>query len=429
MPDLIEKLKKIVLSNDFINRHRNSPKDFTRKRALPFHMLIFFLINMNKGSYQDELDHYFMAIHQLEVAQRFVTKGSLSKARKKLSHQAFVELNEQMVHEYYQSMPSDNWMGFNLLAIDGSTLRLHDEPDIIQHFGTWNVRQGVASTKARVSQMFDVLNKITIDALITPKSEGERELAATHFLKLMPNDLVLLDRGYPAFWLFKLILSMNSHFCARISKRWKVIKKFDRSNDQQRIIKLKPSAASLANCYKMGLGKEPIRLRLIKVELDTGETEILITSLIDESGYPQNLFSDLYHKRWPVEEDYKTIKCRIHIENFSGKSALSVYQDFHAKIFSKNLTTIIVNSTKDDIKKLSEQRLCDYQINFTQALSKMKNTIVLLFIRSSEHMQRLVTKLQTIFIQTTERVRPGRKYIHKLKSNRKKFHLAYKPIR
>jgi hypothetical protein len=29
---------------------------------------------MTKGSYQDELDHYFMAIHQLEVAQRFVTK-------------------------------------------------------------------------------------------------------------------------------------------------------------------------------------------------------------------------------------------------------------------------------------------------------------------------------------------------------------------
>lgn len=136
-----------MLSEDIINRHRNSPKDFTPNRALPFPLLIFFLIYMNKGSYQDELEHYFITIHQLEVAQRFVTKCSLSKARKKLNHQAFVELNEQMMHGYYRSMPSDNWMGFNLLAIDGSTLRLHDEPDVIQHFGTWNVRQGVASTK------------------------------------------------------------------------------------------------------------------------------------------------------------------------------------------------------------------------------------------------------------------------------------------
>lgn len=43
--------------------------------------------------------------------------------------------------------------------------------------------------------MFDVLNKITIDALIAPKSEGDRELAATNFLKLMPNDLVFRTEG------------------------------------------------------------------------------------------------------------------------------------------------------------------------------------------------------------------------------------------
>jgi hypothetical protein len=32
-----------------------------------------------------------------------------------------------------------------------------------------------------------------------------------------------------------------------------------------------------------------------------------------------------------VEEDYKAIKCRMELENFTGKSVLSVYQDFHAK--------------------------------------------------------------------------------------------------
>jgi hypothetical protein len=55
--------------------------------------------------------------------------------------------------------------------------------------------------------MFDVLNKITVDAIISPKAIGERELCEGHFLKLMPNDLVLLDRGCPAYWLFNLILS------------------------------------------------------------------------------------------------------------------------------------------------------------------------------------------------------------------------------
>ncbi len=61
---------------------------------------------------------------------------------------------------------------------------------------------------------------------------------------------------------------------------------------------------------------------------------MLITSPTDTKLYSYEVFAELYHKRWPVEEDYKTIKCRIGMENFSGQSALSVYQDFYAKVVS-----------------------------------------------------------------------------------------------
>ena len=49
---------------------------------------------------------------------------------------------------------------------------------------------------ARVSQLFDVKNKFTIDAIIAPYSIGERELASLHAFQLRPTDLLLLDRGY-----------------------------------------------------------------------------------------------------------------------------------------------------------------------------------------------------------------------------------------
>jgi hypothetical protein len=62
------------------------------------------------------------------------------------------------------------WFGFRLLAIDGSTTRLPMTDDIAQHFGVWNVRQGAPSPMARVSQLFDVLNKMTVDAIIKPKN-------------------------------------------------------------------------------------------------------------------------------------------------------------------------------------------------------------------------------------------------------------------
>jgi len=122
------------------------------------------------------------------------------------------------------------------------------------------------------------------------------------------------------------------------------------------------------------------------------------------------------------------MKCRLEIENFSGKSTISVYQDFHAKVFSKNLTAIIANTTKDEIEKLSERRNFQYQINFTQALSKMKHTLVLLFTRPVETVKLIVAKLKKIFAQTVEQVRPGRRYQRKHKVKLKKFHPAYKPI-
>jgi hypothetical protein len=63
--------------------------------------------------------------------------------------------------------------------------------------------------------------------------------------------------------------------------------------------------------------------------------------------YPYELFRKLYHCRWQVEEDYKVLKAWLTMENFSGKSVLSIYQDFHAKIFSKNLTSILAFSISD----------------------------------------------------------------------------------
>lgn len=39
-------------------------------------------------------------------------------------------------------------------------------------------------------QMFDVLNRVTIEATIAPKSEGERLLAAAHCQQLTEGDLV-----------------------------------------------------------------------------------------------------------------------------------------------------------------------------------------------------------------------------------------------
>ena len=91
------------------------------------------------------------------------------------------------------------------------------------------------------------------------------------------------------------------------------------------------------------------------------------TSLVNGDLYPCRIFKELYHKRWPVEEDCKAMKCWLQLENFSGKTVLSVYQDFHAKIF-QNLTSVLCFSPQSRLDKDCKKRKYRHQVNFAQAL-------------------------------------------------------------
>jgi hypothetical protein len=308
-------------------------------------------------------------------------------------------------------------------------VRLPHSKEISQHFGVWNVRKGDPSPMARLSQMFDPLNKVSLDALIAPKSIGERELAALHCKHLLANNLLLLDRGYPAFWLFKLVLQNGAQFCSRISTtKWKVVRKFYRSGAFEKVVEIPPPITSLEKCLRYRVDTEPLRCRLIRIELDSGQTEILITSLTDTTQYPYEVFKELYQCRWPVEEDYKVIKVWLTMENFTGKTVQSVYQDFYAKIFSKNLTSILAFSTTDTIEQSKSDCIHKYKVNFAQALSKTKHVLVLLLQRSFRQTQRLIESLQNIYCQTIEAIRPGRKYPRNIKASPRKFFQNYKPI-
>ena len=427
---LVEFIKKIIFSTEFLESNRIDSKSFSRNRLLPFHYIVLFLINLIKGSYQDELDYFFKAIRNSQTFLRVVTKSAFCKARKKLKFQAFIELNDAAVQFFEDKFEPKTWHGLSLVGIDGSTVVVPKNHAVAEHFGVWNANSDNPCPMARISQMFDVLNKVTIDAILSPKGTGERELCSQHFVKLTPNHLVLLDRGYPAYWLFNQILALGANFCARVPvTRWKVIRKFFNSGKAEKIITLKATPTSIPKCQDLGLDPRPLRLRLIRVELDSGESEVLVTNLIDRETWPIDLFGDLYHCRWPVEEDYKVMKSRIQMENFTGKSVLSVYQDFHARVFSKNLAQMLAFTAQREVDLKDSERQYAYQINFTQALSKMKDTIVLLFDRSKEVVRHILESLMDLFIGTVEPVRPNRKFPRPKKVQRKGFYANYKPIR
>jgi hypothetical protein len=89
----------------------------------------------------------------------------------------------------------------------------------------------------------------------------------------------------------------------------------------------------------------------VRVDLP-GEPEVLVSSLTDLQAYPTALFADLYFKRCGVEEDYKVLKSRLNIENYSSVSVEGVLQDLHAKLLTKNLAASAIHDAKRKIKNL-----------------------------------------------------------------------------
>ena len=171
MPKLVKHLENIIESQDFQARHKESPNDFTRKRSLPFKNLVTFFANLNKGSYETELKEFFKTKDNQLVPNPDATKSAVTKARKKLKPSVFVELNKEMINEYERTTFLKTWNGMRLIAVDGSTGTVPDEQEILEHFGVWNGTNGDPCPKARISQMFDVLNHLTLDALIRPKKK------------------------------------------------------------------------------------------------------------------------------------------------------------------------------------------------------------------------------------------------------------------
>ena len=426
--NLLSHLRVVLISDEFKNRHRESEKYFVRTRCLTFVIVILLILNMLKRSLQDELDEFFRAIERGDVSDRLVSKGAFSQARQKFKHTAFIELNDEQVSYFYRHFKPLTWKDKRLLAIDGSMADLPDVPAIRSHFGVWGSRHGKGAAKARLSQMFDVLNKVTIDALIAPKSDDERHLAMNHLDHLSKDDLLLMDRGYPAFWFFKAILAKGAHFCARLTvSQWHAAKALLDSGENDQIVTLSMADTSRKLCRDHGLEDTPLTLRLIRVELPEQKVMVLATSLLDCKTFSFEDFQSLYRHRWPVETDYRYMKKRLQVENWSGKTVKSINQDFHATVFSKNLAAILAQPAQKVVKEQTKHRKHRYQLNMTNLFSKMKDTIVLLFKRSK--INSLLNQIWKQMINTLEPIRPNRSFQRKKKLRQKNYNNSYKPIR
>ncbi len=117
-----------MISLNFINDHKVSPKDFLRKRKLPFIDVFILIFRKSVKSLQVMLNEFIL----YTMRDYTVTASAFTQVRQKLKYTAFSELNDDVVSLYYQDQEFKTHHGFRVLAFDASILILPKSDEVIE---------------------------------------------------------------------------------------------------------------------------------------------------------------------------------------------------------------------------------------------------------------------------------------------------------
>ena len=415
---IIEEIKNVLNSHSFMESNRNSEQAFTRKRKLPFFSLILFHLNLIKQSLQKELTEFMKVI-----GEQNVTKSAFCQQRLKLKSEAFIQLNEILVKEFYTDNVINEWNEYRLTAIDGSTLELPKSDDILATFGY--VEHGKIVPMARISTFYDLLNNVIIDSQIASYNTNEYSLALEHLKTVKKNDLIIFDSGYGSIWLFYYLVLNKINFVIRIQRNFiSELDSFWESNENSKIIELiRCPDKSKIKLEEQGIDFKPFKIRAVKVLLENGEKEVLITSLLDEEKCPTKIFKKLYFKRWGIEVNYDHLKNHIELGNFTGKSSLAIRQDFFANMLIANMQTIIARDAQGEMDKEKKETKYEYKENRNLSLGFMKDRVLqILTSNNPEYFK----ELKELFKIEPVPIRENRTFYREQERKRKKFHMNKK---
>jgi Transposase DDE domain len=349
---LVRELSERIASDDFaqLARHPDFPQAFTRKRKLPLPALIGALVSMRNQSQQAMLDGFFAAVHGGPGLERGVSDRAFAKARDRLHLPALVSLNDLVVCRVDAAGLIQRWCGLRVVAADASVLMPAVRPSAL--------RRSAAGLDQRLFALFLPGAELTLHASVHSSLVAERAMLVEALDRLGPDDVLVLDRGYPAAWLVALLNARGIRFVMRCDNDggWSATKQFIRSGAAEASVVL--NAPSAHEVHDWGCPSGPPGLRLVRQTAPNGQVRVLATNL-DADAFPAALFGDLYHQRWRIEEAFKRLKHRLHLEAVSGLSQQALIIDVAAKILADNLASLMCNAAAEHAHLPAHQRKCN----------------------------------------------------------------------
>jgi hypothetical protein len=297
-----------------------------RSRLLPAHVVVYFVMAL--ALFNDGYDEVMrQLVHGLRFARTWSQKwtvpctGAISQARTRLGEEPVAELFGRIAQPLATAGTPGAWLrDWRLMAIDGVML---DIPDTAANLAVYEKATGGTRRpypQVKIVGLGECGTHALTEAQIGSIRSGERELAEPLTASLEQNMLVLADRGFFSFELWRAYLLTGAQLLWRVtaSMRLPVLQVLTDGSYLSEINRVRGGKARIL------LGRVPdpylathIPVRVIEYQVDTGdgatgpETFRLITTILDPADADATELAATYHQRWEFESSLREVECQL----------------------------------------------------------------------------------------------------------------------
>jgi len=399
---------------------KNPGKDFSRNRKLPFETVVHLLISMGGNSIYKEL----LEAQGYDV--NTATSSAFVQQRDKILPAAF----EFLFHEFTQSYTDiKTYRGYRLLATDGSSLHIATNPHDTETF-LQSRPDGKGYNLLHLNAMYDLCNRLYVDALIQPKRHENEGKALVDMLQrshIKDKAIIIADRGYESYnnfahiekkgWKYlirvkdidsngilsgmKLPSSGEFDICVQRILTRKQTNEIKARSDLYRFI---PSVAKF-DFLPIGSGDfYHMTFRVVRFKITDDTYETVITNL-EQSDFSPKELKKLYRMRWGIETSFRELKYSVGLTSFHAKKREYIVQEVFARIIMYNFAEMITSHVV--ISQTNTKHT--YQVNFTVAIHICRN-----FLRLWSNVP--PTDVEALIRKNILPIRPGRKDKRKVRN-------------
>ncbi len=300
------------------------------------------------------------------------SSGAIAKARARLGPAPLRLLFERVAGPVgTPDTPGAFWRGLRVVAVDGFTL---DVPDTAENAGFFG-RGGNGSASAnpypqlRALALAECGTRALLAAAHGPSGTGEQTLARDLLGALGAGMLVLADRNFASWKLWRAAAATGAHLCWRMSASFTLP-----------VLEVLPDGTYLSELApprkKDGA---PIRVRIVEYAIATtdeggqeaSELFALATTLLDVAAYPANELAALYHDRWQAETaigDLKTEQRGGPETVLRSKTPDMVAQEFWAML-------CVYQAVRDLIAHAAPPGLDPGRVSFKRAIQAAQDSL------------------------------------------------------